>query len=449
MTFDSELRDLAGRAAQAHVSSDGFASLAVKSRVRRARRVYRATVAAGTMAAVVAVGAGAVAVAQRWPEPAPPAVTTVVPTPDATGILPSPTPDVTDAPELITDGVLAGWGDLGVDEGIFGEFFAESAERDGRAVVVGCDQGFDGPSGFGVWYADDASGWVQATAPTVTSDVGVSCVDHVVATPHGFFASGAFGLVRSDDGAGWEVVDLPGYTSGYAVQLFAAGDRVTVFVSRPSLAESLVAEMWTTTDGATWTAVTDGSAAVFDNGGPADVVAFAGRLVAVGASPGGAFVPTAAAWVSSDGLLWERTTPDGEGFRGNQMLAVTEVDGGLTAVGTCSVGQMCAWRSVDGVTWQQEEVPAEGVEASSGSVQPSSMTTVGGDVYAFGFWSSGAATEERVWHRAPAGTWERLSSDVLGAVPLAQVEVGGRLIGFWPGAGSSVGTPVRILTPLP
>src|SRR5665648_873745 len=101
MTFDDELRDLAGRAAQAHVRSDGFASATVKGRVRRARRVYRTTVVAGSVAAVVLVGVLGTAVAQRWPDPAPPAQT-IGPSPE------TPEPEETPVPPpLSVDGVLS------------------------------------------------------------------------------------------------------------------------------------------------------------------------------------------------------------------------------------------------------------------------------------------------------------------------------------------------------
>ena len=453
MTFDAELKDLAGRAAQAHVRSDGFASLAVKARVRRARRVYRATVAVGTTAAVLAVGAVATAVVQRWPDAAPPAGT-VAPTPDGTTV-PTPGPDAT-APALITDGVLAGWGDVGIDERTFGEFaLAGSASAGGRAVVVGCGPSGVDVGGFPVWYADDAGTWVQADGTRAGWEPGNGCLMDVVASPHGYFAIATFGFLRSTDGSTWEVVaDLPVDGPLYSPALFALGDRVTVLFSRASYAESTVAELWTTTDGVSWSQVTDGSAAVFDNGRVGDVLQVGDVLVAVGASPGGAYVPTAAAWISADGLTWERTTPSGEGFADDAMTGVVAADGGFVAVGTCTdTNQMCSWRSDDGRTWVPEDVPAEDIDPSMAYLHALAVTAVGGDVYAIGTAydpESSASGELRLWHRAPGGTWERVDPGVVGAVPFGQVEVGGRVVGFWPlGAGTGPAGAARVLTPLP
>lgn len=443
MTFDAELHDLAGRAAQAHVHSDGFASGAVRSRVRRARRVYRAIVAGGTMAVIVAVGAGAVAVAQRWPDPAPPAESAV------------PTPDETDAaPELTTDGVLAGWGDLGVDAGVFGDVvITDAVSVGGRAVVVGCDQSGASGGRFPVWYSGDGVEWRGPSVADSTLQIEGSalCLDQLVTTSHGLFAAGPLGLFRSADGTEWGAVELPGYTDGTVNAVFAAGDRVTVLVSRVSEAESTVADMWTTTDGQTWSQVTDGSAAVFDNGFVADVTAVGGLLVAVGSSPGGAYVPTATAWTSADGLVWQRTTPDGEGFADDAMGGVVAADGGLVAVGTCTdTNQLCAWRSVDGVTWVPEPAPVEDLDPSVSYIEAGAVAAVGDDVYAVGsaYLEAAAVGEPRLWHRAPGGTWESLDPDVVGAVPFAQVEVAGRVVGFWPGQGWPTGGSVRVLTPL-
>lgn len=450
MSFDAELRDLAGRAEQAHVTSDGFATAAVKGRVRRARRVYRATVAAATVVGVGVVGAAGVAVAQLWPDPARPVGT----------VAPSPEPTDGATPVLVTDGVVDGWGRLPTDEEIFGQFrVTATAARDGRGVAVGCDPNgaaVGGPGdigGFPAWYADAAGDWVQATGPATSLD-REACLMDVVATPHGYLAVGPSWVVRSDDGASWEPVELPGATTAGASTVSVLGDRVTVLVERPSEAESTVAQLWTTTDGTTWSQVTDGSAAVFDNATVAQVLEVDGRLVAVGSAPGGAFVPTAAAWVSDDGLTWTRTTPDGAGFVDDAMLAVERAGDRLVAAGLCSdTAQMCAWSSVDGGrTWAAETTPVEPLDPSVAYRQATDVTVVGDVVYAVGTGFDASRPEgeqavDCVWRRTADGVWQAVDPTEVGSLPLHQVDVGGAVVGFWPAVGWTSGG-VQVLTPL-
>jgi hypothetical protein len=453
MTFDAELRDLAGLAAQAHVRSDGFASATVKSRVRHARRVYRTAVAAGSVAVVGLVGALSTIVVQGWPEPAPPAET-VAPSPDGTAE-PSPTPSRTAEPlQLTVDGVLSGWGALDVDPAMFEDVgISDSVTVDGRATAVGCQWDNAGLSGFPAWYADDAATWVQASGPTSNHEGQLNtCLTQVVATPHGLYAVGLAGLFHSDDGSTWDEVTLPlEYGSGTFPAVFAVGDRVTVLFSVSHVEES-VAELYTTDDGSEWTQVTDGSATVFDNATVAGVIGTADGLLAVGASPGGSFVPTAAAWVSSDGLTWELVTPAGEGFEGAFMTAVTSRGNGYAAVGRYSFGTglMCAWSSPDGRTWTPE-APADPVD-SGVYLAPMVVAFVGDDLYAAGqdvdmSRAEGEQVVSALWRRVAGGPWERLDAEAVGAVPFAQTEVGGVVVGFWPGYGWPAQVPVQVLTP--
>lgn len=450
MTFDAELRDLAGRAAEAHVSSDGFASATVKGRVRRARRVYRTAVVAGSVAAVAVVGVFGTAVAQRWPDPAPPA-DTIGPSPE------TPEPEETPVPPpLSVDGVLSGWGDLGVDPEVFGvAAITDSVTVDGRAVVVGCVETQGSTSSFPVWFADDAAVWARAPGPQGDGTRN-TCLDDVVATPHGLFAGGPLGLFHSDDGSVWEevVLDPEQVRNGWVTGLFAVGDRLTVLVSGASLNESTVAELYTTTDGASWTRVTDGSAAVFDNADVAQVIASGDGLVAVGASPGGAFVPTAAAWVSSDGLTWQLTTPTGAGFEGAAMTAVAATSSGLAAVGACpfEVALMCAWSSPDGRTWTPDASPAEQVNVGVAFLAPTAVTLVGADLYAAGddYDASRPEAEQTiaaVWRKVAGGAWERVDVEATGAVPFFITELGDSTVGFWPPVNWVDAGPVQVLTP--
>ena len=75
MSFDERMAGLAARAADAHATSDGFATETLKARVRRGRRVRATVAAAGAVAALAVVGVVGVAVADGW-RPTPPATTT-------------------------------------------------------------------------------------------------------------------------------------------------------------------------------------------------------------------------------------------------------------------------------------------------------------------------------------------------------------------------------------
>src|SRR5690606_31820736 len=82
-------------------------------------------------------------------------------------------------------------------------------------------------------------------------------------------------------------------------------------------------------------------------------------LLAVGSSPGGEYVPTAAAWTSADGMTWRRVTPTGDGFEGCSAAAVTATPQGFTAVGGClfTSRPMAAWSSPDGISWTPDQTP--------------------------------------------------------------------------------------------
>ena len=135
------------------------------------------------------------------------------------------------------------------------------------------------------------------------------------------------------------------------------------------------------------------------------------------------------------------------------MVAVVAADDGLVAVGTCTdMNQMCAWRSDDGRSWVPEDVPAEDIDPSTAYVQAQAVMAVGADVYALGTAydsESSADGELRLWHRAAGGAWERVDPSVVGALPFGQVEVGGRVVGFWPlGADTWPTGAARVLTPV-
>ncbi len=450
MSFDERMAGLAARAADAHATSDGFATDTLKARVRRGRRVRTTVTAVGTVAALAVVGVVGVAVADGWgtTPPAGPTSSEPVRTETATATTP-PTPTPAEPVR-----VLEGWSDAGVDPAVFGGLSITDAVQHGdRAVVVGCNNGpGSGGSVFPAWVAEEPGSWVAAMGPH--NSIGVSCLQSIVSTPDGLFA--AFPeLYRSDDGYSWTRVDLGlpdgAQTSPGVTAVWSVGDRVTALVLQASFAESAVATLYTSTDGETWEAVDDARARVFDNGGIASVIARSdGSLLAVGSSPGGEFVPTAAMWTSDDGLTWALTSPQGEGFADCSATDVTAVPGGYTAVGTCHDGgrtRLAVWSSADGATWSPPVLPPDSTGDTPGSVGDVRVARVGDITFALGA-RYDAATEgwvRALWRTEPDGSWVEVEADGVAPVPFHLVELGGRTVGFWSLPYVSDADPVRVL----
>lgn len=448
MSFDERMAGLAARAADAHAASDGFATDTLKARVRRGRRVRTTVTAVGTVAALAVVGVVGVAVADGWGT-TPPAGTTSpdpVPTETATATTP-PTPA-----EALQ--VLDGWSDAGADPAVFGGLaITDAVELGDRAVVVGCDNGPGaGGSVFPAWVAEEPGSWVAATGPR--NSIGVSCLQTVVSTPHGLFAAYPE-LYRSDDGYTWTRVDLGlpdgAQTSPGVTAVWSVGDRVTALVLQASLAESTVATLYTSADGERWEVVDDARARVFDNGGIASVTPRSdGSLLAVGSSPGGEYMPTAAMWVSDDGLTWTLTSPRGEGFADCAATDVTAVPGGYTAVGTCweaGLTRLAVWSSADGATWSSLVVPLDSAEATPGSVTEATVARVGDTTYVLGarYMADADETVGALWGTEPDGTWVAVPAADVVPVPFHPVELGGRRVGFWYPPPYSSDGDVRVL----
>lgn len=453
MSFDERLAGLADRAASAHLTSDGFATDGLKARVRRGRRVRAAVAGAGAVLAVAVVGVAGVTAVEAWRDVPP------VQTPEPT-LAPTPTPTDSPDPDPSQDptswDVLQGWSDAGVDPDVFGSVSISGAvSAGGRAVVVGCATEAGTDVQFPAWASDDATGWVAASGPAPRSRE-LPCLDWVVATSHGFYAAGS-DLYRSTDGLTWSVVDEPraaGAALGRVDALMVVGDRVTAVVHHDAETggQHWDATLWTTTDGVGWELVGDERARVFDDTSIYVVLPGPdGGAVALGADPGGEYIPTAVAWTSADGLTWTRTTPPGEGFDGCRMVSAAVDVEGYVAVGRCESVEsgVVSWTSTDGSTWR-----AHGVSGSTEGelTGPGTVTSVpSGSGSAPVRFATGDGLEDGaeviapwpvMWRARVDGAWERLPDEV--AVPFAVVEVGGRQVGFWPGERRQ-DEPVRVL----
>lgn len=409
-----------------------------------------------TAAAVAVLGGGLLVWALTGDDavPAPedvPATTTSAaePTPSDEDATPVETPSPSDEPSTPTpsDGPAV-WSPADVAPEVFGGVEITGAVAWERSIVaVGCDHELttSGEPGDGPIWVGSGSQWervgpVSVPSPTGT-EIPVTCVDQVVATPHGLFAAAGFAMIRSTDGLTWESVGLD--LDEWVEAILAVGDNVSVLTARASLAESRVATLWSTTDGLAWdrlggprseAGVGDDPAVVFDNGGVADVVAAGGLLVAVGASPGGEFVPTAAAWTSADTLTWQRASvADAEDC---YLTAAATATTGLLAAGWCTTtGQPALWTSADGTAWQRTEAPVA-------ELAPYSFVAVGGlSVLADGTVAVAGTVSEAGLEGGTIAQWLgpdgwNRADDVV--VPYHVVEG----TGFWPPLGTG---PVTVL----
>ncbi|MCB2176499.1 MAG: hypothetical protein KQH57_11870 [Actinomycetales bacterium] len=463
--FDSGLRELGERIGREHddVWDDWTAQMT--ARVRRGRRVRTAALAGGLVAALGVVAFGG-SMLDRRPAPVPPA-TTLAPSPTRTS---APTPTPTSAPtssSTPTSGttapltgvdVVAGWRELGVDPALFGDaVVTDAASVGGTVVAVGCDAqahnagstaGADAPIWTGVGSTWTRVGPIDSPLP----DQPVDCLSQVVATPHGFFAVAWSALLHSDDGLTWspvEVLPAPeGYPLGNYVAAAVWGDRVTVVTQRLAGAESMAATLWTTTDGTTWqelgagiphdtAGVGDNPGVVFDNANLSRIVDHDGVLVAVGASPGGEFVPTAAAWTSTDALTWTPATV--EAADQCSLTDVVETGSGLLGVGSCaSTGNLAAWESSDGRSWRRVSAPHVDLDPDTALVGVAGIATIGDRVaISARHFDAAAGTDAAVqWVGSPETGWER--ADDL-AIPYLQTSE----LGFWPITG--VATQPRVV----
>jgi len=446
---------------------DAASDAATLTSVVRRRRVVR--YGTTTVLGAAATAALAFGVVQGWdalhvpPAVSPTGPTTSQTTDAASTRSPSPTPSETSSPtpsegpvDNATLPALAQWRDAGADPSVFGLITIKDAVTfNGRVVVVGCTPGAAPPSGFPAWFAAGPTSWTRANGPGAGQTDGepaASCLQDLVVTPFGLFAHGT-SLYRSVDGVTWDQVVLDQANPGFVDSLFAVGGRLTVLTSHWSTAESTKATVNSTTDGVTWSASV--AAPTFDNAEVDDVIATPTGLLAVGASPGGSFVPTAAAWTSADGLTWQRVTPEGGVFAGAFMYAVSTARTGYVAVGPVSGNsvRMAAFSSPDGLTWTRATTPAEQVGAGTGYLDPRALTRLGGTVYAAGLDSDsarpdGSSQRPALWSTTDGVTWQRIDAAALSvAVPFAVTELNGMLIGFspaadWPGSAE----PVDVLT---
>ncbi|HSR44727.1 MAG TPA: hypothetical protein VLT15_05775 [Acidimicrobiia bacterium] len=230
----------------------------------------------------------------------------------------------------------------------------------------------------------------EAAAPAVTmvwtrieSDVlGGSewqWIEDIAVGGPGLVAVGADGSGGDDDAAVWYSTDgrtwsrvahdeavFGGSGDQYMMAVTAGGPGFVAVGEDIAEDGTGISAVWVSEDGITWSRVSHDEASF---GGQEqtnvfmkDVTAFGSGLVAVGMESTGSSID-AAAWISADGVTWERVPPDEAVFGGPQyqiMWAVVPAGPGLVAVGQGGdhfgerPGQPAAvWTSTDGRDWSR------------------------------------------------------------------------------------------------
>jgi hypothetical protein len=209
----------------------------------------------------------------------------------------------------------------------------------------------------------------------------------------------------STDGRSWSPIsDFPASAGSVALAAAADGSRQVVVGGNAAGAAS-----WASSDGgATWTA----APAATDLAGPhataqmVAIVFWQGRFVAAGYRDDlSAAGPSAAIWLSNDGLTWQDVS-EGAGLGAGRVYGLAVGPDGLVAVGTTGDpyrGEAAVWTSTDGTTWTRVESPAF-------AVGPMHALTAGGPgLVAVG--TGKADDRAAVWTSTDGTTWQAAPDD--------------------------------------
>jgi hypothetical protein len=143
-----------------------------------------------------------------------------------------------------------------------------------------------------------------------------------------------------------------------------------------------------------------------------------GRYVAVGTR--GASRQRPIAWVSADGVAWDRANVAGAG-RGRHMVAVTPTSDGFVALGYARASdgakssRILAWYSSDGTEW--ERAPIRRPALRGFDAFPDGLADGPAGQLALGKFSGQDIAGQRLWHSADGQSWAPTPlPDVEGAV---------------------------------
>jgi hypothetical protein len=217
------------------------------------------------------------------------------------------------------------------------------------------------------WTSADGTSWQPQAVATLGAGSVAERMTTVIATPDGFLAGGSIGpelldrharFWRSPDGVSWQPVadDHNAFADAEVRAIARLGDGYVATGVTGSVQEITGSVAWTSPDGVTWTRV--------------DTPALrSGRAIALAAAPWGGLVAVgsdrtedeALAWVSPDGRSWTQApSEESRQYHGKiRMTDVTAVGDELVAVGNyvgLQRGTATAWVSRDGLRWEKAHV---------------------------------------------------------------------------------------------
>jgi hypothetical protein len=219
------------------------------------------------------------------------------------------------------------------------------------------------------------------------------------------------------DGATWQPHDVPTLgTDGTPERMTTVAADAGGYVAGGSVGPELAerhARFWTSADGSTWEPVPDDAAALADAEVRA-ITRFGDGFVAVGVLGDAQAQTGAVAWISPDGLTWERI--DGEPFEGGKAVAIVESPaGGLVAVGTTvERREAVAWTSGDAREWTRAPTEDSRLFASysenGGYIQMTDVAVVGDQLIGVGIFQGlqrGTATS---WVSSDGIHWDQANT---------------------------------------
>jgi hypothetical protein len=262
------------------------------------------------------------------------------------------------------------------------------------------------------WTSADAQTWaIQAMGTTdftfpvamaVGSDGGVVAVGRSGSAPLAW---------TSSDGRSWQ---------SHPVAILGDGrvaERMTTVIATrdgylaggslgPELSDRH-ARFWRSTNGTTWTPVTDDPHA-FANAEVRAIASFGAGYVAVGSLGSVQRIAGSVAWTSTDGLTWTRI--DDPALQTGRAVALVEAPfRGLVAVGSDLIGhEAFAWVSPDGRSWSL--APSEPSRQFNGSILMTDVTVVGDELIAIGKYAPLQRSTAISWVSSDGLRWEQARS---------------------------------------